>query len=849
MRKFSVLLAVIAACDSNSLAEPRDADARAPAIDLFQASVVTVCPSGAVTLTYRFSGGAGVITPGDLTATGDHVVVTLTETTTFTLTVTSEAGERETATVTVDVAPLPEATITAPASVPLASTGVTASVPAQEGVTYAWVVTTANASITSGADGAVVSFDVTGPGDLVTLDIDVTATATGCTAHGSADIAVTAPTTECGDGVLTDDEDCDDGDTDPLDGCDGNCLVEPGYACTGDAGGTSLCAWTCGNGVVDGDEQCDDNGLAPGDGCGSTCLVDTGYDCANDAGAASVCAPICGDALVVGAEECDDGGIAPGDGCDDVCHVELGYDCTDGAGAPASCHPVCGDGLVIGGEPCDDGDLDSEDGCDGDCHVEPGYDCSGEPSTCTVAPATERWSLAFGGEDGAAQPMAVATDSGRNVIVVGNFTGDITLGTDVLHNAATNDTKDIFVAKFSPTGDYVWSRRFGDTAASGFQNQRALAVAIDGNDDIVVTGDFATGASNSLDFGGGTSPLVSTGVAAYVAKLSGGNGAGLWAVQAGGIGVGDWGSGVTIDSADDVIVVGGFSSATFGFPSTLVAATTASNADAVGTYDVFVDKLAGASGDALWTQPKVYGSSGNQSAAAVALDRDVNNVDGFVITGTFVNALNFGGTTLSAGSSSHLFVAKLNEDGGHVFSVLFGGTVANTDSAYGVAVDSAGNSVVIGQFDGTIDFGNSHSVTTTGGFDVFVAKLDLVGLAMWAYSFGASASHDEGLGVAIDANDDVVCTGNVGGDADFGGGLIDASGANDAYLVKLSGAGEHVWSRLYGDAQYQFARGVAVDSLANVAATGYFRGQMDFGAGAIEPTGLGYGAYLGSVTP
>src|SRR4051812_17582124 len=36
----------------------------------------------------------------------------------------------------------------------------------------------------------------------------------------------------CGDGVLTDDEACDDANTIGMDGCQGNCLaVDPGYSC------------------------------------------------------------------------------------------------------------------------------------------------------------------------------------------------------------------------------------------------------------------------------------------------------------------------------------------------------------------------------------------------------------------------------------------------------------------------------------------------------------------------------------------------------------------------------------------------------------------------------------------
>jgi cysteine-rich repeat protein len=36
----------------------------------------------------------------------------------------------------------------------------------------------------------------------------------------------------CGDGIIKDDEECDDGNTRPGDGCDGSCQVETGWTCT-----------------------------------------------------------------------------------------------------------------------------------------------------------------------------------------------------------------------------------------------------------------------------------------------------------------------------------------------------------------------------------------------------------------------------------------------------------------------------------------------------------------------------------------------------------------------------------------------------------------------------------------
>ena len=76
----------------------------APAITSFTASPASVAAGTPSGLTGVFTGGAGVITPGNLTATsGTAVSVSPTTTTTYTLTVTNAAGTTQTATATVTV--------------------------------------------------------------------------------------------------------------------------------------------------------------------------------------------------------------------------------------------------------------------------------------------------------------------------------------------------------------------------------------------------------------------------------------------------------------------------------------------------------------------------------------------------------------------------------------------------------------------------------------------------------------------------------------------------------------------------------------------------------------------------
>jgi cysteine-rich repeat protein len=151
---------------------------------------------------------------------------------------------------------------------------------------------------------------------------------------------------DCGDGVLEQGEQCDDGNDANGDGCTSACRIE-----------------LCGDHLVNnsGLEQCDDGNLESGDGCSETCTVE-----------------FCGDGLInnSGTEECDDGNASNDDACVAGCRLA-----------------VCGDGFVhVGAEACDDGDLFDSDGCSATCYIEDGWACDGAPSQCVAAlPAVSRW--------------------------------------------------------------------------------------------------------------------------------------------------------------------------------------------------------------------------------------------------------------------------------------------------------------------------------------------------------------------------------------------------------------------------------------------------------------------------
>src|SRR5688572_21363410 len=80
-----------------------------------------------------------------------------------------------------------------------------------------------------------------------------------------------------------------------------------------DCASTSLVPGSCGDGALTADEACDDGNRTDGDGCAASCLlVEAGYSCSPPGSSCHVVA-LCGDGIIATNELCDDGNALDGD--------------------------------------------------------------------------------------------------------------------------------------------------------------------------------------------------------------------------------------------------------------------------------------------------------------------------------------------------------------------------------------------------------------------------------------------------------------------------------------------------------------------------------------------------------
>jgi len=411
------------------------------------------------------------------------------------------------------------------------------------------------------------------------------------------------------------------------------------------------------------------------------------------------------------------------------------------------------------------------------------------------------FAVTFGGTNNN-QGESIAVDSSGNIYITGYFYETVDFGGG---NVTSAGSADIFVLKLNSSGTFQWVNTYGGTS---FDFGRGIAVDSSGN--IYITGYFY----ETVDFGGGN--VTSAGSAdIFILKLNS-SATFQWVSTFGSTSI-DVGEDITVDSSGNSYITGYFEGTVdFG----------AGNVTSAGSADIFVLKL-NSSGTFQWVN--TYGGS----AFDVGMDITVDSSGNSYITGYFEGTVDFGAGNVTSAGAADIFILKLNSSGTFQWVNIFGGT--STDVGQGIAVDSSGNSYITGYFQGTVDFGGGN-VTSAGSDDIFVLKLNSSGTFQWVSTFGGT-SIDDGEDIAVDSSGNSYITGWFRETVDFGGGNVTSAGGADIIVLKLNSSGTFQWVNTYGGTSGDVGEGITVDSSGNSYITGWFRETVDFGGGNVTSAG------------
>jgi alpha-tubulin suppressor-like RCC1 family protein len=229
---------------------------------------------------------------------------------------------------------------------------------------------------------------------------------------------------------------------------------------------------------------------------------------------------------------------------------------------------------------------------------------------------------------------------------------------------------------------------------------------------------------------------------------------------------------------------------------------------------------------------KRMGGVYEDQANSVAVDSEGNIYAAGFFSGTVDFDPGLGVFNLTESGGRDIFISKLTSTGDFIWAKRIGG--AGTDEARSIVVNDNGDVFVTGFFGGNIDFdpGSAvYDISSRGGFDVFVVKLNGAGDFIWAKSIGGT-NYEMGMGIAFDGSGNLLVVGNFYGtmDADPSGNTFNliSNGDADVFICKIDSIGNFLWAKGFGSPQFDDGKGVAVDQHGAAYITGVFRNVLDF---------------------
>ncbi|HUM45377.1 MAG TPA: MopE-related protein [Chitinophagales bacterium] len=407
------------------------------------------------------------------------------------------------------------------------------------------------------------------------------------------------------------------------------------------------------------------------------------------------------------------------------------------------------------------------------------------------------WAQSTGGIFNEARGERVVCDNNGHVVVAGTYScPQITFGSITLNN---NGGDDLFVVKMDTGGNVLWAK-----SAGGDYAEEGYTVATDDAGNVYVSGEFW---SESVTFGSST--ITNSGSADIFLVKYDASGNVLWAKSPAGTDE-DKSNAIAVDLAGNVYITGSYISNTLDFGGGVTLSNSQSNAE-----DMFIAKY-DADGNAVWAKHAT--GSGNDKAFGIGTDADGNVlVSGHFISGT----LAFGSTTLFNSGGFDIFLVKYDANGNVLWAKNPSGS--GYDFNFSLELDANGNSYITGHFSSfQLIFGGA-TVTNGGGDDIYVAKYDANGNAMWAQKAGGN-TYDYGYDVSVDGQGNVFLTGNFHSPTiSFGNiSLTNSTTYADFYVVKYNSSGDPQWAQHGTGSDYTFGRGCGADASGNVYVTGLF---------------------------
>lgn len=405
----------------------------------------------------------------------------------------------------------------------------------------------------------------------------------------------------------------------------------------------------------------------------------------------------------------------------------------------------------------------------------------------------------------------IGTDNAGNVYISGKYEmHGASFGTATVGCAGNHD---IYTAKYNSAGDFQWVR-----TAGGPGGDYAHCMAVDAAGNSYVAGEI----EQTVNFGGGVSLTSNGDNDVFIAKYNT-SGTLQWARKMGGGTKSDKALGICL-SNNNIYLTGKFEG-TANFAGTTLSSS--------GGRDIFVAMY---TTDGVFQWVRKAGGAGDDEGVAVSSDLAGN----CYVTGYFSGSANFSNLFLNSKGSADIFVAKYNSSGGLLWTKRAGGAAA--DYGNGIKVDLNNNVFLTGGFRLQSTFGTYTLNAQGGDADIFTARYDSNGNALWVKKAGGRIN-DYGRAIACDALSNIYITGNFGFTSTFGTYSLTGVDSNEVYFASYDVNGNFRWALKSGGVAdksdpgryIEMGLSIATDPAGNVVASGTYRSATTFGATTLKP--------------
>lgn len=410
-----------------------------------------------------------------------------------------------------------------------------------------------------------------------------------------------------------------------------------------------------------------------------------------------------------------------------------------------------------------------------------------------------QWSETIG-DVNAEGAQSITRDNANNIYVIGTYESQtITIGIQQFNNAGNSD---IFLIKYDPSGNVIWAKTFGDI---GFDFGRSIDA--DSAGFIYITGNH------------GSSQIVFDTI--IVSGLSGS----LFAAK--------------LDTSGNVVWAKGFGNWCSTCYSHTIRSDNAGNVyfgitDITGSQRNIILLKLDNGGDTIWSH--IPTGINEEELYDMTIDRS----DNLIITGRYTSAFVEFSTAYTIYNNSNfplndVFVCKYDSTGNVLWAKSFGSY--NDEIARSVTTDKLNNIYFSGAFSSNQLTIGSTILNNSGLLDIFYAKLDSTGAAIWAKSAGGTDL--ESTGCIRNAQNLLFITGYFRSNPiNASGTLLPNFGTADVFLIIADTSGTVLDAEAFGGANQDVGVKLFVDNTQTISLCGFYESpSINFGSTTIFNNG------------